>query len=41
MTDLVRKRDQYVADGRKKAPAPKANSFDREVEETLKAQLKR
>jgi uncharacterized protein YegL len=37
---LVRKRDKFVAEQRAKAP-PKASSFDRVVEETLKAQIKR
>jgi hypothetical protein len=37
---LVAKRDRYVADARGKAP-PKASSFDRVVEDTLKAQIKR
>ena len=37
---LVAKRDKYVADQRDKAP-PKASSFDRVVEDTLKAQIKR
>jgi hypothetical protein len=37
---LVAKRDRYVADARAKAP-PKASSFDRVVEDTLKAQIKR
>jgi len=37
---LVAKRDKYVAEQRSKAP-PKASSFDRVVEETLKAQIKR
>lgn len=37
---LVAKRDKYVADQRAKAPA-KASSFDRVVEDTLKAQIKR
>ena len=37
---LVAKRDKYVADQRAKAP-PKASSFDRVVEDTLKAQIKR
>lgn len=36
---LVAKRDKYVADQRDKAP--KASSFDRVVEETLRAQVKR
>jgi post-segregation antitoxin (ccd killing protein) len=37
---LVAKRDKYVAAQREKAP-PKASSFDRVVEDTLKAQIKR
>jgi hypothetical protein len=37
---LVQKRDGFVAAQRDKAP-PKASSFDRVVEETLKVQLKR
>lgn len=37
---LVAKRDKYVADARAKAPS-KPSSFDRVVEETLKAQIKR
>jgi len=37
---LVAKRDRFVAEARDKAP-PKASSFDRVVEETLKAQIKR
>jgi len=37
---LVAKRDKYVAEQRDKAP-PKASSFDRVVEDTLKAQIKR
>ena len=37
---LVAKRDKYVAEARDKAP-PKASSFDRVVEETLRAQIKR
>jgi hypothetical protein len=37
---LVQKRDAYVAAQRNKAK-PAASSFDREVEATLKAQLKR
>ncbi len=39
LTALVAKRDKYVADAR--AKAPKASSFDRVVEETLRAQIKR
>ena len=38
---LVAKRDKYVAEQRAAAPAPKASSFDRVVEDTLKAQIKR
>ena len=41
MAELVKKRDLYVAEQRKKAPAQKANSFDRAVAETLRAQIKR
>jgi uncharacterized protein YegL len=37
---LVTRRDKFVAEQRDKAP-PKASSFDRVVEETLKAQIKR
>jgi uncharacterized protein YegL len=37
---LVAKRDKFVAEARDKAP-PKASSFDRVVEDTLKAQIKR
>ena len=37
---LVAKRDKYVAEARDKAP-PKASSFDRVVEDTLRAQIKR
>ncbi|MBN9005829.1 MAG: VWA domain-containing protein [Rhizobiales bacterium] len=37
---LVAKRDRYVAEQRGKA-APKTSSFDRAVEETLKAQIRR
>ncbi|QUS42139.1 VWA domain-containing protein [Tardiphaga alba] len=40
LTALVAKRDVYVAAQRDKAPA-KASSFDREVEATLKVQLKK
>jgi hypothetical protein len=39
LTALVAKRDKFVADARDKAP--KASSFDRVVEDTLKAQIKR
>ena len=41
MGELVKKRDQYVAEQRKKAPPRTADSFDRAVEETLRAQMKR
>ena len=37
---LVAKRDEFVAEARDKAP-PKASSFDRMVEDTLRAQIKR
>ena len=40
LSALVAKRDRYVAEQRAKAP-PKASSFDRVVEDTLKAQIKR
>jgi hypothetical protein len=40
MTELVKKRDAYVAEQRKKAPKV-ADSFDRVVEETLRAQVRR
>ena len=39
--ELVKKRDHYVLDQRKKSPAPAADSFDRAVAETLKVQIKR
>lgn len=38
---LVTKRDAYVAAQRDKTAAPKTSSFDREVEATLKVQLKK
>ena len=37
---LVAKRDKFVAEQRAKAP-PRASSFDRVVEDTLRAQIKR
>jgi hypothetical protein len=40
LSALVAKRDKYVAEQRAKAP-PKTSSFDRVVEDTLKAQIKR
>jgi hypothetical protein len=41
MAELVRKRDGYVMEQRKTAPGKVADSFDRAVAETLKAQIKR
>ena len=41
VSELVKKRDQYVLDQNKKSPARPADSFDRAVAETLKAQIKR
>ena len=41
MGELVKKRDQYVVEQRKKGPQKTADSFDRAVEETLRAQVKR
>ena len=41
MAELVKKRDQYVLEQRKNAPQKTADSFDRAVEETLRAQMKR
>jgi hypothetical protein len=41
MTDLVNKRDTYVAEQRKKAPARAGDSFDRAVEKTLRVQIAR
>ena len=41
MAELVKKRDRYVAEQRKNAPAKPADLFDRAVAETLKAQIKR
>ena len=40
LSALVAKRDKFVAEQRDKAP-PKASSFDRVVENTLKALIKR
>jgi len=39
MTDLVKKRDSYVTEQRKKTPARAADSFDRAVEKTLQTQI--
>ena len=41
MAALVKQRDRYVHEQAAKAPKPAANSFDRAVAETLKAQVKR
>jgi hypothetical protein len=41
MAELIKKRDAYAAEQRKKAPARLADSFDRAVAETLKVQIKR
>jgi Mg-chelatase subunit ChlD len=41
MTELVKKRDAYVLEQRKNAPAKPADSFDRAVAEALKVQIKR
>ena len=41
MAELVRKRDQYVMEKRKASPVRTADSFDRAVADTLKAQIKR
>lgn len=41
MTELVKRRDRFVAEKRKAEPARTGDSFDRAVEETLKAQIKR
>jgi hypothetical protein len=41
MAELVKKYDRYVMDKRKAAPVKTADSFDRAVADTLKAQIKR
>jgi hypothetical protein len=41
MSELVRKRDLFVAEKRKSKPVKAGDSFDRVVEETLRAQIKR
>jgi hypothetical protein len=41
MTELVKKRDLFVAEKRKAQPTKTGDSFDRAVEETLRAQIKR
>jgi len=41
MTDLVKKRDTFIAERQKALPVRTADSFDRAVQSTLKAQIKR
>lgn len=41
LATLVQKRDKFVAEQKSKAAPAKASSFDRVVEDTLKAQIKR
>jgi formiminotetrahydrofolate cyclodeaminase len=41
LAELVKKRDAHVFEQRKNAKALPADSFDRAVAETLKAQIKR
>jgi hypothetical protein len=41
MIELVKKRDRYVEEQRRNAPTKTADSFDRAVAETLRAQVKR
>jgi hypothetical protein len=41
MSDLVRKRDQFIVEARRKAPGKTGDSFDRAVEDTLKTQIVR
>jgi hypothetical protein len=41
MAELVKKRDQYVIEERKNTPGKPADSFDRAVADTLRAQIKR
>ena len=41
MAALVKQRDRYVLDQAKKGPTRTADSFDRAVEQTLRAQIKR
>jgi hypothetical protein len=41
LTELVKKRDRYVAEQQGKQPKQPADSFDRAVEATLKAQITR
>jgi hypothetical protein len=41
MSELVKKRDAFIAEKQKSQPVRAANSFDRAVQSTLKAQIKR
>jgi hypothetical protein len=41
LSELVSRRDRHIADARSKAPRPSADSFDRAVERTLRAQIAR
>jgi hypothetical protein len=41
MSEIVKRRDAYVREKRTTAPALPADSFDRAVEETLRAQIRR
>ena len=41
LAGLVRQRDRHVADTRAKAPRPAADCFDRAVEKTLRAQIRK
>jgi hypothetical protein len=41
LATLVQKRDRYVADKKRTAAPAKVSSFDRVVEDTLKARTKR
>ena len=41
MTALVKQRDAFVADQKRKQPVRSGDSFDRAVEQTLRAQIKR
>jgi CheY-like chemotaxis protein len=41
LAELIKKRDQYASEQQQKTPAKKGDSFDRAVENTLKAQIRR
>jgi von Willebrand factor type A domain len=41
LSDLIRQRDRQITDTRNKSPRPAADSFDRAVERTLRAQIAR